>query len=201
MADACLAGGVYAEAPQMTTVLGNYMVGFGYRSIAHQSQARSAPAQPAYDPCILNPVTTYLNRADVQRALHANVSGTLPGPWAYCSDAVLYGYSSVDSATSMIPVYQQLLRAGGLKMLIYSVDVDSVIPLLGTRLWIDSLKLTVTDPWRTWTSTTGQVGGWTTGYAQNFRFATVRGAGHMVPYTQPERALYLFSNWIQGKAP
>jgi len=27
-------------------------------------------------------------------------------------------------------------------------------------------------------------------------FATVRAAGHMVPYVQPERAAYLFRRWI-----
>lgn len=29
--------------------------------------------------------------------------------------------------------------------------------------------------------------------------STVRNAGHMVPYTQAERAYYLFSHWIRGK--
>lgn len=178
--------------------MGNSLMGNGFK--AHQSQARSA--QPPYDPCIDNAVAMYLNRADVQRALHANVSGTLPGPWAGCNYAVFNGYSSYDNTIkSMVPVYQQLLRTSRLKMLIYSGDIDSVVPLIGTRIWVDLLSLAVTDPWRTWTSTTGQIGGWTSGYSQNFRFATVRGAGHMVPYVQPERALYLFTQWIKNKAP
>lgn len=51
----------------------------------------------------------------------------------------------------------------------------------------------------------GQVGGYTTslgfpGAGQPaLHFATVRNAGHMVPYTQKSRALHLFSNFINGK--
>jgi serine carboxypeptidase-like clade 2 len=49
--------------------------------------------------------------------------------------------------------------------------------------------------WRTWTSATGQVGGYLALYKE-LTFATVRAAGHMVPYTQPERAHFLISHFI-----
>jgi Serine carboxypeptidase len=29
-------------------------------------------------------------------------------------------------------------------------------------------------------------------------FASVRNAGHMVPYTQPERAYFMFSRWVSS---
>ena len=35
-------------------------------------------------------------------------------------------------------------------------------------------------------------------YANNFTFATVRGAGHMVPETRPEAALTMLKNHIFG---
>lgn len=44
----------------------------------------------------------------------------------------------------------------------------------------------------------GQVGGYVEEY-DGLTFSTVRNAGHMVPYTQPERAFHLFSHWIHGK--
>ena len=47
-------------------------------------------------------------------------------------------------------------------------------------------------------NTAGQVGGYIEVY-DGLTFSTVRNAGHMVPYTQAERAYYLFSHWIQGK--
>jgi serine carboxypeptidase-like clade 2 len=43
----------------------------------------------------------------------------------------------------------------------------------------------------------GQVGGYTQGY-QGLTFATVRGAGHMVPGTQPDRALAMVQRWTNG---
>ncbi len=44
----------------------------------------------------------------------------------------------------------------------------------------------------------GQVGGYVEVY-EGLTFSTVRNAGHMVPYTQAERAYYMFSHWIHGK--
>lgn len=112
-----------------------------------------------------------------------------------CNDHIDYAYSDV--LKSMIPVYRQLLPSG-IKMQLYSGDVDSVVPVTGTRQWIESLKLSVEKPWRRWKSSTGQVGGWTEDYSDGLSFVTVRDAGHMVPYSQPERALYVFSHWIHG---
>ena len=53
---------------------------------------------------------------------------------------------------------------------------DSLAAVVGTRRWVASLNLTVTEPWRAWYSRTRQVGGFTEGY-DGLRFATVRNAG------------------------
>jgi len=98
----------------------------------------------------------------------------------------------------MLPLYEKLLEAT-LDILIYSGDVDAIVPIIGTRQWIQRLELEVEEAWRSWRSSTGQVGGWTVKYEKGFTFASVRGAGHMVPYTQPERAFYLFSQWVHGQ--
>jgi serine carboxypeptidase-like clade 2 len=45
-----------------------------------------------------------------------------------------------------------------------------------------------------------QVAGYVVGY-KGLVFATVKGAGHMVPYYQPHRALALFSSFLEGKLP
>lgn len=42
------------------------------------------------DPCIDSEAEAYLNRRDVQLALHANVSGQLPGPWQDCTPRIEY---------------------------------------------------------------------------------------------------------------
>jgi hypothetical protein len=38
----------------------------------------------AYDPCTPNYADAYFNRPDVQKAFHANTSGSLKGPWTIC---------------------------------------------------------------------------------------------------------------------
>ena len=63
-----------------------------------------------YDACIDEKVEEYLNRPEVQQAMHANTSGILPGPWTDCTDTVKY-YSE-DIVSSMIPVYMDLLDTG-----------------------------------------------------------------------------------------
>lgn len=45
-----------------------------------------------------------------------------------------------------------------------------------------------------------QVGGYVVGY-KGLTFVTVRGAGHMVPSFQPERALTMITSFLQGQLP
>lgn len=46
-----------------------------------------------------------------------------------------------------------------------------------------------------------QVGGYVQQYKGGFTFASVRGAGHMVPSFQPERALALLDSFLKGVLP
>ena len=155
--------------------------------------------QSKYDPCIDNEVEVYLNRADVQAALHANASGnTQPGPWVVCTPRL--SYSRDDVLTSLVDtgVYEELLSSR-IQILVYSGDIDAIIPVIGTRRWVRELNVEVKDVWRPWYGGDGQVAGWTVGYSRGLRFASVRGAGHMVPYTQPARAFEMVSRFVGGK--
>ena len=85
-----------------------------------------------------------------------------------------------------------------------SGDTDACVPTWGTVDWIDSLNLTVTKPWTPWETehldgTTSQRAGYVTEYAHNFTFATVQGAGHMVPTYKPHFALTLINKWVAGE--
>jgi serine carboxypeptidase-like clade 2 len=90
-------------------------------------------------------VQAYLDRKDVQQAIHANT--TLPFPWTVCSSVVQYSRASLLS--SMLPVYDELIKAK-LRMLVYSGDVDAIVPVTGTMAWVASLNLTVTSPKKPW---------------------------------------------------
>lgn len=45
-----------------------------------------------------------------------------------------------------------------------------------------------------------QVGGWTQVYGNTLSFATIRGASHEAPFSQPERSLMLFKSFLEGEA-
>ncbi|XP_045816122.1 serine carboxypeptidase-like 42 [Trifolium pratense] len=140
----------------------------------------------------------YLNSPEVQKALHANRT-KLPYPWSMCSNVL--NYSETDPNIDMLPILKRIVQ-NHIPVLIYSGDQDSVVPLLGTRTLIrelaHDLKFKITDPYRVWFHN-GQVGGWVTEYGNLLTFATVRGAGHMVPYAQPSRALHLFSSFVGNR--
>lgn len=98
-------------------------------------------------------------------------------------------------APSMVPLYQKFLANTNWRILIYSGDVDSVLPTLGTQEWINTMQLPVKKPWRVWKSK-GEVGGYVTDY-DKLTFLTIHGAGHMVPYFRPGHAYTFFSKFIQ----
>ncbi len=152
---------------------------------------------PFQDACVDDYVAAYLNRADVRAALRIS----RPGTWQMCTDSIQYSYD--DLLSSMLPVHRRLLDSKKLRILIFSGDVDGIVPTSGTRAWVESLQLPVVKRWRPWSMTGGdhlgtQVGGYVTEY-EGLLFATVRGAGHMVPTTQPARALHLFRSFLRDE--
>ncbi|KAD2393108.1 hypothetical protein R6Q59_012806 [Mikania micrantha] len=142
------------------------------------------------DPCEGEYVQSYLNLPHVQNAFHANITN-LPYPWETCSKLIV---KWKDSPSTMFPIYIRLM-ASGLRILLYSGDVDAVVPVSGTRYSIDAMNLKVVKPWRFWTDATKQVAGYKVVY-DGLTFATVRGAGHEVPRFQPHQAFALLKMFL-----
>jgi len=196
--DICLESGVRAvgEAEQLMSSLASSggVTPYSASFVAAQRRAAVAAApgdeHPDEDPCIDAHLTQYFNRKDVQTAIHASISY----PWTSCSSFL--HYSRADLLSTMIPVYKWLLNKG-ISMLVYSGDIDAIVSVTGTRDWLNRLALPIQEPWRPW-MVNKQVGGYTVKY-QGLTFASVRDAGHMVPWVQPERSLYLFSRFLKGQ--
>ncbi|XP_074273871.1 serine carboxypeptidase-like 34 [Silene latifolia] len=145
-----------------------------------------------YDPCLSDYTDTYMNRQDVQAALHANLT-KLPYPWTHCNDNIT---SWSDSPPSMLPTIRKLI-AKGLRIWIFSGDTDGRIPVTSTRYTLRKLGLETVKEWKAW-YTSAQVGGWTIEY-KGLTFVTVRGAGHQVATTKPRQALQLVKHFLSGK--
>lgn len=62
-----------------------------------------------------------------------------------------------DLFTTMLPKYRDILRhEADLDILIFSGDVDGIVPVIGTRRWLASLQLPILKEWRPWYSHTGE---------------------------------------------
>eukprot|EP01102_Stenamoeba_stenopodia_P000791 TRINITY_DN1073_c0_g1_i1.p1 TRINITY_DN1073_c0_g1~~TRINITY_DN1073_c0_g1_i1.p1 ORF type:complete len:491 (-),score=101.97 TRINITY_DN1073_c0_g1_i1:72-1496(-) len=184
--DVCLSNGTSNQAKQLMKYIGSSEAPLNTFFRMHDELVGE---QQAYPPCVENYLTTYLNNPDVQAAIHANISY----PWAGCSSIV--NYSRPDLLTPILDIYRTLV--GQIEILVFSGDVDAIVPITGTRLWLDVLNLPITSPFAPWTAPDGQVGGYVTIY-DGLTFTSVRNAGHMVAGTQPLRALTMFANFLQG---
>ncbi len=85
----------------------------------------------------------------MQKAIHAvPPTARQPVAWTECSSVVQYDFNSV--ATSVVPVLQKLFSLPDFHALVLSGDVDAIVPVSGTLLWIESLNRSVVKPWRVW---------------------------------------------------
>ncbi|XP_076936643.1 serine carboxypeptidase-like 45 [Bidens hawaiensis] len=149
------------------------------------------------DVCVEDETIEYLNRKDVQTALNARLVGV--NNWTPCSEVLSYDMDNLE--VPMTPVLTSLIKSG-IRVLVYSGDQDSVLPLTGTRVVVNGLAkqlgLNVTLPYRAWFNG-NQVGGWTQVYGDALTFATIRGASHEAPFSQPERSIALLRGFLAGK--
>jgi carboxypeptidase C (cathepsin A) len=131
----------------------------------------------------------YLNKAEVRAAL--NIPDSYPG-WDMCQSADWFQYEILEIGSQWI--YEGL--RGRIRMLHFSGDIDGAVPTDGTYGWIMDMNPPVKEDLRPY-----MYDGHVAGYVQEFEgltYATVHGAGHMVPEDKPPEAYYLISNWIQG---
>ncbi|KAI3984994.1 hypothetical protein MKX01_004762, partial [Papaver californicum] len=139
---------------------------------------------------IISPQTVnYLNRRDVKKALHVRLVGVRR--WEVCSNILDYDLLNIE--IPKISTVGSLVKAG-IPILIYSGDQDSVIPLTGSRKLNHGLAKRL----RLETSTVH--GCWMdSSYGNVLSFATIRGASHEAPFSQPERSLVLFKAFSEGR--
>lgn len=164
-------------------------------------QLRDAPIPtrfnvPILPACIDDHVAAYLNRADVQQAIHA-----VPTTWVECAGPS-YSFGQQD----MVPYYQFFHDQTDLQVMVYSGDADTVINFISTQTWVLSMKLPTKTSWAPWhytafaqTPNNGQqVAGWEMVSSNGrFTYKTVKGAGHMVPWWQPAPAWTMLNNFLK----
>ncbi|RXH79054.1 hypothetical protein DVH24_040201 [Malus domestica] len=180
----CLSNGSSSTSRQSRTIQGAPTL----FSRADVRQKRPA----GYDPCTSDYSYVYLNRPDVQKALHANVT-KISYPWSHCNDNITFWK---DAPPSILPVIGKLV-AGGLRVWIYSGDTDGRVPVTSTRYALKKLGLKINEDWTPWYNNQ-QVGGWRVVY-DGLMFVTIRGAGHEVPVFAPRQSLLLVEHFLANQ--
>jgi len=140
---------------------------------------------------------TYLNRADVQEAIHAKgANGQAPATWTECTQNINYDITGV----SLVPKYANFQKQKpGVKILVYSGDIDiATVPFGYTQPCLAQLNAKNTKAWGPWF-----VNGQTAGYWEQFdsyTFATLKGAGHEAPEYQPLSSFNMFERFMKSQS-
>ena len=126
--------------------------------------------------------SNYMNRPDVQLALHARDPGYC---WAVCNHVAGWKYTSTRENLPR-DLYPRLVSR--LKVVIYNGDMDACVPYTDNEAWTENMKFPLKKQWHPWSYNSGnstgtQVAGYVIEYdvshmgKGSFEFKTVRGAG------------------------
>jgi len=138
-------------------------------------------------------VSAWLQNPAVAKALHVR-SGTR---------GMNYTWGPASVSGDLRPLYKRL--ASKYRMLIYSGDTDACVPYWGTEEWTRDLGFKTKKPWRPWHAEhLSRPGSQRAGYVieydapspGQFTFATIQGAGHLVPTYKPHFALSMIERFL-----
>jgi carboxypeptidase C (cathepsin A) len=172
------------------------------RLLERRAQRAAALGLPPDPNCFSTtaPLQAYMNQASVKAAL--NVAADID--WAVCDNNGTFSYRR-DYPDERTVIYPTLINEAKIEVLIYNGEADLCVPYTDNEYWTESMGYAATQSWAPW-SVPGQVGNgpyvggystrYDTGGANHFTFATVRGAGHMVPEVRPEPAYELLRSFI-----
>ena len=171
----------------------------GWLDLGHAAEPRPHTGGESY-PCGTGDATVaYVNTPEVRRAFNMKPESFYGHPWNLGGGDLAY----TTYTGSSYDLYPAILAK--VPVLIYNGDADCCVPYSSNEDWVVALaaeqKYPVLQQWRPWLL--GDVpAGYVTAYGTNgpgnLTFLTVKGAGHMVPQYQPERAFAFLSRWLAG---
>ncbi|KAI3744018.1 hypothetical protein L1987_57090 [Smallanthus sonchifolius] len=146
-------------------------------------------------------IQIWANSDAAQHALKIS-QGTIGG-WELINTTMHYAEGKKDTFCYSYDIfssfaYHKKLTRKNCRALIFSGDHDMTFPYVGIEQWIASLGIRVEIPWEPY-YVDGQVGGYEMTYAQNdfsLTFATVKGAGHLVPVDKPKECMDVIKRWL-----
>jgi len=141
----------------------------------------------------------YLNQPEIRKAIH--VGDTCFG----CKAGVCEKHLMADFHVSLRPELERILNTSGMKVLVYSGQLDIIIASALTERFLPymqwpSAKAFAGAAKKVWRveGTDAEVAGFVT-EVPGFQRVIVRGAGHIVPFDQPRRSLDMISRFVDGR--
>jgi len=143
-------------------------------------------------------ISDYLNKPKTREMLNVDPS---VGNFTSCSNKVGTAFSQNLDMVRQTEFYVAGLLERGIKVLIYVGTYDWICN------WVGNERFTLAMEWSGQKNFTSQklrewkVDGVTAGLtrsAEGLTFATIQGAGHMVPYDKPVQSLELVNRWLAG---
>ena len=176
---------------------------FLYCNTALTTPYRATGLNP-YDirkPCGDNPlcydfshIEKFMNSDKTKEALHVKEHDPT---WQTCNMMVNLEFH-VDWMKNFAPYVADLLD-GGIPALIYAGDVDFVCNYLGNRAWTLNLDWTHKADFNAAQEKDWNNGGGLARSSNGLTFLQVFDAGHMVPSDQPEQALHMITQFLNGQ--
>ncbi|KAE9404338.1 serine carboxypeptidase [Gymnopus androsaceus JB14] len=146
-------------------------------------------------------IADFLSQSDVRAQL--GVDSAVPVDFSSCNDDVstAFGITQDLLRASTSKFYVSALLERGVRVLLYVGSYDWSCNWVGIERWSKALEWSGQDAFisqalRDWTIDGKRVGA--TRSAKGLTFATVEGAGHLVPYNKPKESLMLVQRWIAG---
>ncbi|KAJ7129023.1 serine carboxypeptidase [Mycena crocata] len=148
-------------------------------------------------------IRSYLDRPEVRELL--GVDPSLTSNFSSCSNTVGYAFSARLDGFRNTQHYVAALLERGVRVLIYVGNYDWICNWVGNERWTLAMEWSGQEefsrqdlkPWGIGEGT-ARIG--LARSAMGLTFATVEGAGHMVPYDKPKESLELLRRWLAGKA-
>ena len=132
-------------------------------------------------------ISTYLDLPEVRSYL--GVSERI-GNWTACSNKVAQAFADSMDETDMTWLYVAGLLERKIPVISYVGTYDWICNYIGNEAWLEDLEWTGSMGYTTAEVRDWEVGGKVAGYTKTFgglTFATVAGAGHMVPMDSESR--------------
>ncbi|KAF9077923.1 serine carboxypeptidase [Rhodocollybia butyracea] len=168
----------------------------------------SVPCNGSVETTSCYPVTLHINNflslPDVRKQLGVDLHPSIPANFSSCSDDVGEMFSVTQDIAHSSKEYVAALLERGVRVLIYAGSYDWICNWVGNERWSKALEWSGHDEFaaqelREWYISGAKAGVTRSAKGGLFTFATVDGAGHMVPYDKPMQSLVLVQRWLAGE--